>query len=44
MGGADPALSLGTRRETGFAGLLLGSVSQQVSLHTSCPVAIIPGG
>jgi|SRR5581483_1457199 len=40
--GAD-LLVVGRRGGGGFAGLLLGSVSQQVSLHTPCPVAIIPG-
>ena len=33
---------LGSRGHGGFTGLLLGSVSQQVSHHARCPVVIVP--
>jgi nucleotide-binding universal stress UspA family protein len=39
--GAD-LLVLGTRGHGGFSGLLLGSVSQQVSHHAPCPLVLVP--
>jgi nucleotide-binding universal stress UspA family protein len=39
--GAD-LLVVGSRGHGGFVGLLLGSVSQQCTHHSPCPVVIIP--
>jgi len=39
--GAD-LLVLGTRGHGGFSGLLLGSVSQQISHHAPCPLVLVP--
>jgi nucleotide-binding universal stress UspA family protein len=41
--GAD-LLVVGSRGHGGFARLMIGSVSSQVSHHARCPVVIVPAG
>jgi nucleotide-binding universal stress UspA family protein len=39
--GQADLLVVGSRGHGGFAGMLLGSISQHVSAHADCPVVVI---